>query len=65
MSDYVVEEKTCCGVSGIVEGRHGFNPFGKVIYCHDNVLVSITRWRIENHEVYAPFSQGINSDDWM
>jgi hypothetical protein len=54
----------CC-VSGIVEGRHGFIPFGKVIYFHDDVLVSIIRWRIAGHEVYAPFSEGFGGDDWM
>jgi hypothetical protein len=52
-------------VSGIVESGHGFDPFGKVIYCHDNVLVSITGWRMESHEVYAPFAEGVDGDDWM
>jgi hypothetical protein len=61
----VVEEEMCDYVSGIVEGRHGFGPFGKVIYYQDIVLVSITRWRISSHEVYAPFSKGDGSDDWM
>jgi hypothetical protein len=65
MGNDVVEEKMHCCVSGIVEGRHGFSPFGKVIYCHDDVLVSITRWRIASHEVYAPFVEGVDSDDWM
>jgi hypothetical protein len=22
----VIKEKMCCGVSGVVEGRHGFSP---------------------------------------
>jgi hypothetical protein len=39
------------------------NPFGNVIYNHDNVLVSITRWRMESHEVYAPFTEGADYDD--
>jgi hypothetical protein len=61
----VVEEKMRCCVSGIVEGRHGFDPFGKLIYFHDDVRVSITRWRIASHELYAPFAKGANNDDWM
>jgi hypothetical protein len=59
------EEKMCCCFSGIVEGRHGFSPFGKVIYYRVDVLVSTTRWRIESHEVDAPFAKGVDDDDWM
>jgi hypothetical protein len=65
MGDYMVEEKMCCCVSGIVEGRHGFDPFVKVIHFHNDVLVSITRWTIAGHEVYAPFIEGVGGDDWM
>jgi hypothetical protein len=61
----VVEEKTHCFVSGTVEGTHGFNPFGNVIYYHNDVLMSIARWRIASHEVYAPFEKGVGGDDWM
>jgi hypothetical protein len=61
----MVEEKMCCFVSGSVEGGHGFEPFGKVIDCHDNVLVSITIWRIASHKVYTPFSKGVDGDDLM
>jgi len=61
----VVEEKMCCCVNGIVEGRHGFSPFGKVIKCHDDVLVSITIWRIASHEVFAPFAKGACINDWV
>jgi hypothetical protein len=61
----MVEEKARCCVSGIVESGHGFSPFGKVIYYHENVLVSVTRWRMESHEVYAPFAKGVDDDDWV
>jgi len=61
----MVEEKMHCCVSGIVESGHGFDLFGKVIYCHDNVLVSITGRRTESHEAYASFVEGTSSDDWM
>jgi hypothetical protein len=59
----VVEEKARYCVGGIVEGRHGFGLFGKVIYCHDNVLVSIARWRNASHEVNAPFAERVTNDD--
>jgi hypothetical protein len=29
----------------------------------DNVHVSITGWRMESHEVYAPFTEGVDSND--
>jgi hypothetical protein len=61
----VVEEKTRCCVSGVVEGRHCFDPFGKVIDCHDDLLVSISIWRVVDHEFDAPFAEGAGSDDWM
>jgi hypothetical protein len=35
------------------------DPFGKIIHYHDNVLVSITGWRMESHEIYAPFTKGV------
>jgi hypothetical protein len=53
----VVKEKTCCGVSGIVEGGHSFNPFGEVINRDNNVFVSIARGGITVHEVDAPFTK--------
>jgi hypothetical protein len=61
----MVEEKMPCCVSSVVESGHGFDPFCKVIYGHDNVLVSITRRRLKSHEVYAPFAKGVDCDDWM
>ena len=61
----VVEEKTCCSVSGIVEGRHGFSPFGEVIDNNHNVFMTIAGGRITSHEVNAPFAKGAGGDDWM
>jgi hypothetical protein len=49
------EDKTHCCVNGSFESGYGLDPFGKVIYFHNNVLVSITRWRMTSDEVYAPF----------
>jgi hypothetical protein len=61
----VVEEKTSYCVSSVIQGRNGFIPFGKVIECHDHVLVPISRWRVASHEVYAPFAKGVGSDEGM
>jgi hypothetical protein len=54
----MVEDKMRCCVSGSFETRYSFDPFGKVIYFHDNLLVSITRCKMKSHEVYAPFAEG-------
>jgi hypothetical protein len=61
----VIKEKMCCSVSGVVEGRHGFSPFFEVIDCNNNVFVSITRWGVTSHEVNAPFTKGVCSNDWV
>jgi hypothetical protein len=52
----VVEENMHCCVSSVVEGRLGFNPFGKLFNFHDDVLVSIYIWGVASLELYAPFS---------
>jgi hypothetical protein len=65
MVNDMVEEKTHYCVSGIVEGRHGFNPFSKVIDFHNDLLVSITRWRVASPKFNAPFAEGADSDDWV
>jgi hypothetical protein len=46
-------------------GQGPTRPFGKVIYCHENLLVFITGWRMASHEVYAPFVEGVVGDDWI
>ena len=61
----MVKEKTRCSVSDVVKSGHGFSPFSKIIDWDDNVLMSITRWGKEIHEVYAPFTEGVGCDDWM
>jgi hypothetical protein len=59
----VVKEKTRCGVSGVVEGGHSFCPFGEVIDCDNNVFVTIVGGGITSHEVDAPFTKRVGSDD--
>ena len=59
----VVEEKTRCSVSGIVEGGHGFRPFGEVIDSNNNVFVTIAGGGITGHKVNAPFAEGASSND--
>jgi hypothetical protein len=61
----VVKEKMCCSVSGVVEGGHSFYPFGEVINGDNNVFVTIARGGITSHEVDAPFTKRVGSDDGM
>ena len=42
-SDKMVEEKEGHGSYLIVECRHSLNPFGKIVNCHDNILMVISR----------------------
>ena len=54
-----------CSVSGVVEGGHSFSPFCEVIYCDNNVFVSIVGWGITSHEVDALFTKGACSNHWV
>ena len=58
-----LKKKMRCYVSGVVEGRHGFNPLGKVINCNDCVFVFVAGCRVASHEVNAPFTKGTSVDD--
>jgi len=46
VGDDVVEEKTCYSFSGVFEGGYSFSPFSEIIDCHDDVFVSIARWKV-------------------
>jgi hypothetical protein len=59
----VVEEKTRCSVSGVVESGHSFSPFGEVIDGDNNVFVTIAGGGITSHKVDAPFTKGACSND--
>ena len=59
----VVKEKTHCSVSGVVESGHSFGPFGEVINGDNNVFVTIARGGITSHEVNAPFTKRVGSND--
>jgi hypothetical protein len=59
----VVEEETRCCVSGVVEGGHSFDPFGKVINGDKNVFVTIARGGITSQKFDAPFTKGAYSND--
>ena len=59
----MVEEKTRCCVSGVVEGGHSFSPFGKVIDSDDNVFVTIVGGGITSHKVDTPFAKRVGYND--
>jgi hypothetical protein len=61
----VINEKARCNVSNVVEGGHGFSPFGEVIDCDNNVFVAIAIWGVTSHEVNAPFTKGACSNNWV
>ena len=59
----VIEEKTRCSVSGVVESGHNFSPFGEVVDNDNNVFVTIAGGGITSHKVDAPFTKGACSND--
>ena len=59
----MVEEKTRCSVSGVVESGHSFGPFGEVIHNDNNVFVTIAGGGITSHKVDAPFTKRAYSND--
>jgi hypothetical protein len=59
----VVKEKMCCSVSGVVESGHSFCPFGEVINGDNDVFVTIVGGGITSHEVDAPFTKRVGSND--
>jgi hypothetical protein len=59
----MIEEKTRCSVSGVVEGGHSFGPFAEVVNSDNNVFVTIVGGGITSHKVNAPFTKGACSDD--
>jgi hypothetical protein len=59
----VVKEKTRYSVSGIVESGHSFGPFGEVINGDNDVFVTIAGGGITSHEVDAPFTKRVGSND--
>ena len=59
----VVKEKTRCSVSGVVESRHSFDPFGEVINNDNNVFVTIAGGGITSHKFDAPFTKRVGSND--
>jgi hypothetical protein len=61
----VIKEKMRCSVSGVVEGGHGFIPFGEEIDYDNNVFVPIDGWGVTSHEVDAPFTKGACINDWV
>jgi hypothetical protein len=61
----MVEEKTRCCVSGIIESGHGFSPFGKVIDCHENVLVPLLDGGLQVMKSMPHLQEGVGGDDWM
>ena len=59
----VIEEKTHCSVSVVVESGHSFSPFGEVIDSDNNVFVTIAGGGITSHKVDASFEKRVGRND--
>jgi len=53
----MVKEEEGCSSCGAIERWHGFDPFGKIVEKHDNILVIIRKWVLTLHKVNSPFTE--------
>ena len=64
-SDDTVENQMSCDGDNVIVGRHGFDPFGKIVD-NDNDVLMATKWhKIKIHEVDDPFVEWIDDDNWV
>ena len=61
----MIKEKLCSGLSYVVECRHRFSPFGKIVDCDNNITMPPGRRRVTGHEVNTPFRKWSNRDNRM
>ena len=61
----MVEEKKCSCLSSVVECRHHFNPFGKIVNRDNNITMPLIRRRVTGHEINTPFRKWSSRDNRM
>jgi len=64
-SNNTVKEKEGYMSHGVIEHWHAFNPFGKIVNDHDNMIMVISRWGSTLHKFNSPFTKRIDCDDRM
>ena len=61
----MIKENKCNFLSRVVECRHRFGPFGKIVDCDNNITVPPGRMRVTGHEVNTPFRKWSHKDNRM
>ena len=61
----MIKEKQCSCLSCVVECRNRFIPFGKLVYCDNNITMPPGRMRVTGHEVNTPFRKWSHRDKKM
>jgi hypothetical protein len=65
LGNYIVEKEAGGCINFVIECGHGFCPFFEVFECDYDILVPITGWGVESHEINAPLTKGDYRNDWM
>ena len=63
--DKMIKEKKCSFLSCVVECRHHFGPFGKVVDCNNNITMPPGLRRVTGHEVNTPFRKWSSRENMM
>jgi hypothetical protein len=45
--------------------RHGLDLLSKVVYDHDNVMMTSSRSWVAIHKIFPPLGEGTDGNDWM
>jgi hypothetical protein len=65
LGDNLVEHEESCSLPIGFNCRHGFEPLGKVVDDHDNVLMPPSRSWVAIDEIYLPLGEGSDSNNWV
>ena len=58
----MVEEESCYCFTFAIKCGLGLDPLSEVIDCHNDVFMTISRDRVDCHEVDFPFAEGPDCD---
>jgi hypothetical protein len=63
--DNLVEHEEDCSFPIGFYGRHGFEPLGKVVNNHNNVLIPPSRSWVAIDEICPSLGEGTDGNDWV
>jgi hypothetical protein len=64
-SDNLVEHEEGYSIPIRFYSRHGFDPLGKVVDNHDDVLIPPSQSWVAIDEIYPRLGEGTDGNDWV